>query len=569
MSTNNEQPLLKSKPLRFWLFAIAAGAGMGLAVILSFRMELPFIGIRYDQNEQSIRLLTVAAQKLFMDADTPLIMSTLAVNLAAAHVYTAVCLAFGVGLATFGLVKRRTPRRLNAKYIAGAKYAEGRDVKVRAAELLAEDQRLSGSGIALSPDIFLPHNREIQSMLIIGRPRYGKTTAVRYMLDGILSRPNDKMIVYDCKGDVASEWPNDKVIFLAPHDTRSWAWAVGEDVLGETGARELASSLIAVSDREPNWTLGGQEILVAMIRGLQAERKTSWSWQDLSDVADLRDKDLRSWAWRYHRPALRYLTLDPDTREFDRTAASYVSTAMAPFNKLVRPLAQAWGKIDPKYQFSLRSWLNDEAPERRTIIFQRAAHLPAISEAWITAALDLMARFCVGPALPDSTTRRIWYVLDEFSTVPKINGITDLLAQGPAKGVCVILACQNLELVEKCYGRTTTASFVQNVDVQLLFRMNAGPTSKYLTEVGIPKTELRRHGHKEEPDKKGSTKHPQDRETLCLVTTHDLATLPRGEGFAIIEGSVLRIRWPKSTWSPHRRGTIEAQWVTEQRPLGP
>ncbi len=298
------------------------------------------------------------------------------------------------------------------------------------------------------PDVFLPRNREIQSILAIGRPRYGKSTAIQYMLDGVLARAGNKLVVYDSKGDVTAEWPRMKVILLAPHDTRSWAWAVGQDVLGETGAREFSSALIVVSDREPHWGLGGVEILVAVVRGLQTTKNTKWSWQDLDVTANLPDKQLRRWAQRYHRPALRYLTLDPETGEFDRTAASYVSSAMSAIYKLVRPLSQAWSKIHPDYQVSLRSWLQDKAPERRTIIFQAAAHLPAISTAWIAAALDLMARFCVGPALPDSAERRLWYVLDEFSTVPEISGMNSLLAQGPSKGVCVILACQNLELVE-------------------------------------------------------------------------------------------------------------------------
>lgn len=112
-------------------------------------------------------------------------------------------------------------------------------------------------------------------------------------------------------------------------------------------------------------------------------------------------------------------------------------------------------------------------------------------------------------------------------------------------------------------------SIVQNVDIQLLFRLNSGPTSIYLTDVSIPKTEIRRYGYKEDTEKKGAGKLPHDLETLCLVTPHDLATLPRGEGFAVIEGSILRMRWPKSSWTEQRAPLIEASWVTEQGPIGP
>lgn len=473
-----------------------------------------------------------------------------------------VCLAPSIGIATYRLVLRHQPRRLNAKFVSGATYAEKGAVAKEARKLLADDMRVAGAGIALSPKVVLPRNREIQSILLVGRPRYGKSTAMQFMLDGILARPRDKLIVYDSKGDVVANWPSANVLFLAPHDTRSWGWAVGRDVLGETGARELASALIKVSDREPSWTLGGQEILIAAIRSQQAEHGTAWSWQHLDEVLDLPDKALRQTAFDYHRPALRYLTIDPDTDEFDRTAASYVSTAMAALNQLIRPLAQAWSRLDPLYQISLRDWLLDDAPPRRTIILQGASHLPSISAAWITAALEMMARFCVGPALADSIERRLWYILDEFSTVPKIDALSALLAQGPSKGVCVLLACQNLELVEDKYGNILTKSIIQNMDVQILFRLNAGPTSEYMINTGILKTEFRRHGL---PAQQAEGEDQRNRpEIACLITAHDLATLPRGEAFTTIEGSIFRVRWPKSTWIEQRPGMIQALWVTAQ-----
>lgn len=568
MSIRN-QALLSANPIRAWIWALLVWlfTGLALAVVLfdvvpmaagSAGHGLGLGGAVHALPDLLMILLGRATAPAATGSTRPDVdLTTL---LMAARYLIVLCLPLGLGLATYRHAVSRQPRRLNATFIGGATYAEKRDAPRLAASLLAEDMRVAGPGIALCPDLRLPRNREIQSILVVGRPRYGKSTALQFMLDGILARPGDKLVVFDSKGDVAAGWPSADVIFLAPHDTRSWAWAVGRDVLGETGARELAAALIAVSDREPNWTLGGQEILVAAIRKLQAEHDTGWSWADLDEILDLPDKALRKVALDHHRPALRYLTLDPDTECFDRTAASYISTAMAPINRLVRPLAQAWSEIQPQYQISLRAWLLDDTPQRRTLILQAASHLPSISSTWITAALEMMARFCVGPALADSTERRLWYILDEFSTVPKISALPALLAQGPSKGVCVILACQNLELVEDNYGSILTQAIIQNMDIQVLFRLNAGPTAQYLTQTGIQKTELQRYG---QPAAKDAADEDANKpEKVSLVTPHDLATLPRGEAYVTVEGSILRLRWPKSTWIEHRAGMIQAPWVT-------
>lgn len=570
MSADN-QPLLHANPTRAGVWAFVVWLSAGLALTHALFDLLPMVGgspsygsglggaVRALPDVLTILLgLTSAPPSsgfTWLGVDLPTLLMT-------AGYLGVLGLPLGLGLATHRHVLSRQPRRLNATFIAGACYAEKRDAPPLAANLLAADMRVAGAGIALCPNLRLPRNREIQSILVVGRPRYGKSTGLQFMLNGILARPRDKLVVFDSKGDVATGWPSADVIFLAPHDTRSWAWAVGRDVLGETGARELAAALIQVSDREPNWTLGGQEILVAAIRSLQAQHGTGWSWSDLDEVLDLPDAALRQVALDHHRPALRYLTLDPETECFDRTAASYISTAMAPINRLVRPLAQAWSDIGPEYQISLRSWLLDEAPRRRTIIFQAASHLPSISVAWVTAALEMMARFCVGPALADSTERRLWYILDEFSTVPKIPALSALLAQGPSKGVCVLLACQNLELVEENYGPTLTKAIIQNMDIQVFFRITSGPTAEYLTQIGMPKTQLRRFGQPVAKD--GASSGGNKPEGVCLVTPHDLATLPRGEAYVAVEGSILRLRWPKSDWIEHRPAMIEAPWVTAQ-----
>ena len=353
MSTDNK-PVLATNRHTVWLWSAIGGLVTGLTIILALKIELwrGWAGI-VDHGENFTGLLAAATMNAFLGGRGSIGAPELVADFVNGHLIAAVCLAFGVGGAAYRLAERRIPRRLNAAYISGATYAEGADVRGKAAALFGEDRRVSGSGLAVSPDVFLPRNREIQSILAIGRPRYGKSTAIQYMLDGILARAGDKLIVYDSKGDVTADWPGMEVILLAPHDTRSWAWVVGQDVLGEFGAREFASALIVVDDREPNWGLGGQEIMVAVVRGLQATKNTTWSWQDLDQIANLPDKELRRWAQRYHPPALRYLTLDPNTGEFDRTAAGYLSSAMSAIHRLVRPLSQAWSNIDPAYQVSL------------------------------------------------------------------------------------------------------------------------------------------------------------------------------------------------------------------------
>jgi hypothetical protein len=100
--------------------------------------------------------------------------------------------------------------------------------------------------------------------------------------------------------------------------------------------------LVAAAGNDPQWADGAREILVGIINTLQRERKTEWSWPDLKTALELDDAALRDFACRFHPIAKRFMSLDGD-QNFTKNAGSYVSSLMAPINKLIGPLAAAWG----------------------------------------------------------------------------------------------------------------------------------------------------------------------------------------------------------------------------------
>ena len=118
------------------------------------------------------------------------------------------------------------------------------------------------------------------------------------------------------------------------------------------------------------------------------------------------------------------------------------------------------------------------------------------------------------------------------------------------------------------YGRNLAYSIIQNTDIQILFRLNAGPTSSYYCSTGIPHTKIKRTKKKVKTESGENDEKPDD---ICLVTPYDLATLKRTqdyvEGIVIMEGDIFRTRWPYSSWHAQRAPLLEANWVTEQKPV--
>src|SRR5450631_2220243 len=63
------------------------------------------------------------------------------------------------------------------------------------------------------------------------------------------------IIAHDVKGDLTARWPG-RFILLAPHDERSWGWAIGRDIVGTVLARELSTLLVAAAGNDPQWAEG-------------------------------------------------------------------------------------------------------------------------------------------------------------------------------------------------------------------------------------------------------------------------------------------------------------------------
>lgn len=384
---------------------------------------------------------------------------------------------------------KQTPRRLRTKWIDRGvpPWSEGKDAIANANATLIAGIKRTGRGLEICPGVALSRELEARSLGVVGEPGSGKTVAFWQVIFQLLKR-KDRIIAHDVKGDLTARWPG-QFILLAPHDARSWGWAIGRDIVGTVLARELSTLLVAAAGNDPQWAEGAREILVGIINTLQHQRKTEWSWPDLKAALELDDAALKEFACRFHPVAKRFLSLDGD-QNFTKNAGSYVSSLMAPINKLIEPLAAAWGGLRPKYQLSLTEWLDDPNPTYRTLILQRAPDLAALSTAWIGSAIQVIAQHLVGtrrdrnpgdqhaPHSPD-----VWFLLDEFAQLgPISSSFLPLLEVGRSLGLRVMIGLQNFQQLARIQGQHAPAELLQLIGILICFRLNPGADAKRICE---------------------------------------------------------------------------------------
>jgi type IV secretory pathway TraG/TraD family ATPase VirD4 len=383
------------------------------------------------------------------------------------------------------------------------------------------------------------------------------------------------MVVHDTKGDVTQDWPTDDIILLAPHDARSWGWDIGRDIVGELPTFEFAAALIPEPDRDPVWAMGAQHIMTAVLIALQRRYTTAWGWSELYAALQQSPEQLYQMAVNHHPIAAHFLALEGS--EYTRTAASYVTTLMAPVARLVQPLAAAWGDLHLDFRLSLKDWISDNYEGPRTIIMQRMPAFPETSRLWIAAAVNHMIGIAGGSGLEEKPDRRIYMCLDEFPQIGKIRSLFDVPATHAAKGVTLALAFQTLGQVRDVYGPNAMGSVDQLTGTKVIFR-SQGEDAEYVADKMIGKWRYSAPDRSSNtPDNSwfgNKTVNWRTREENLVLPSYLAGLVPNSSGveglvLGLDGGDIYRLSWPYEHWPAQREGNVEAAWISQLPPRPP
>jgi len=469
-------------------------------------------------------------------------------------------------------VGARTEPRDALAHIRGRRLWVGRSAKKRAKNATRLARKRSGSGVFIAPQVPLARDQEVQPIGIFGTTGSGKTTIFRFLQRQIVDR-GDRILVHDSKGDVLAGWPSSEFTLLAPHDDRSAIWDIASDVSDPAAAREFASHLIPDTS-EPMWSNAGRAVLAGLIQALQA--RGDWGFSDLQEVMFQSAQELRRVLEESAPDAARLIEFDENTGTFTRTGFGIILQVWSAGLKIVQPLAQAWPVESDRPRISLRQWLLDETSEARTIILQRAPALPELSQAWIGAATDLIARTAAGPELSPSRGRRIWLHLDELAQLGKLNRLPELLAVGREKGICTVLGLQSPEQLNQAYGARRAKAMLDLMAIKIIGRLPSGETTEQISKNWIGNRKVmwsettRTSSWKswfEEPTRTKTVSHHTADEPVVppayLDTELGPWRLPDGwriKALVLGLGDVFSLDWPFAHWPQRRAASKPAGW---------
>ncbi|WP_298624828.1 type IV conjugative transfer system coupling protein TraD [uncultured Legionella sp.] len=352
---------------------------------------------------------------------------------------------------------------------------QGQSKIIRGSELVAEHElkkRIKKTG-KTSPyrigSVYLPFGSETQHIQIVGTTGSGKTVAIRDLLMTIRER-GERAIIYDKGGTYLSRFfREDQDILLNPLDERGHSWNVWAECEDKADLEALAEAIMPMpinNTMDPFWIHAARMIFVSTANELKNHPNRS----NLMLLQYLLTTDLE----KIHH-LLRHTEAGSLVSEKVQKTALNVKTVMATYLKSLLYLKDD-GDI-----FSIRNWiLNDQGNSCLFVSSDGRKHptiRPLIS-AWInTATKELLS-------LPPNDHRRVWFILDELTTMHALPFLGSVKSESRKFGGCFVLGHHGASQLRTIYGNDGATSISGLCSTRMYLRLpedgDAEPASRNL-----------------------------------------------------------------------------------------
>lgn len=321
-------------------------------------------------------------------------------------------------------------------------------------------------------------------MLAIGSIGSGKTNLLYHIagqiVPGITGR--DIIIFFDSKGDFLRRFyrPGDYVIGnsvqYAGYQLSKWNLYKELDVPGSIGRedtiREIATCLFRKqidSARTPAFAQGARDIFAAII---EAQLRDGDGRQD--------NLSLRQMMRALNIPAIKakigkYPDLQWVNMYMHNESSATTQSFLTPLGSVVNDVFTA--HFAQTGSFSIR-----EAVRRRagkSVFLEYDIVNSNLIDTVYTVLLDLASKEALGN---EEENRYVYFVLDEFPLIPKLNYIDNLLNFGRSRGVRVIAGIQNVNQVKSIYGESLGTSILSGFSTCLAFRLFDEESRRFVSD---------------------------------------------------------------------------------------
>lgn len=335
--------------------------------------------------------------------------------------------------------------------------------------------------IRLNEKIFIPEGIVTKHCFAIGATGSGKSQLAFRIVEQLIRR-NVRCIIHDFKGDFIPAFFDQKKHYIFnpldirhmglsdPDSTVPKGWTIFNELETLPNVDSFTSSMIPDGPGDPIWYTAPRDLLKAMI--IYCIKNNLTSNNDLNNLIETSPDTLRNLfeSTPGCKVGLKHL-------EEGKLAGQFMSI-LATYTASLSYLVGTDGN------FSIRKWINEENSQKRIIFLSNQAEVQKTLKTLISTFFDFSTKaMCTLPDDPDG--RRLYFILDEFGQLSKMDSVVQLLTQGRSKGAATWLFIQDISQIDNIYGKDLSKSIVNGCRNKFYFNVSDHYTADFISkEIG-------------------------------------------------------------------------------------
>lgn len=343
--------------------------------------------------------------------------------------------------------KRSTSEMSKPKYMRGTTFVPYAEQVERASQI---ESNFSIAGIPLSI------KSETSHIQVVGTSGSGKTQLLKPVIQKF-STMDCKALVHDIKGDWISEnyQPEKGHLIFNPIDKRSICWTVWNDIHDVMDIKNFAEWVVPDNPqaKDPFWQISARMILESILLYL---------WKN-----DLTTNEAIRKMIHYDEEKLYELLEGYPARDYARKKDSL----------LTMKSHMGWVDFLRDGNFSIRQWVNEPAG---ILFIGNIEKTRAMFKPVLTLFINCVASEVL--TLSENLNRRIYFALDEFAQLQKLQKVIELMELSRSKGACIIIGFQNFQQLQKIYGAEDMKTIMNNSGSIVVMQLKEPDAAQYYSE---------------------------------------------------------------------------------------
>jgi hypothetical protein len=371
----------------------------------------------------------------------------------------------------------------------------------------------------------IPRALEPSHTAIMGDNGTGKSSLIRQRLCEIEDR-GETAVVLDQALEFTSQFYDHARgdVILNPLDARMPFWSPTDELRVDAEALTLARSLYPERPRDQPFFVHNVQNLIAFLLTCHPDSP----------------QELLRWCLNEHDELDVLVAGSTMEKLIAKTAPVMRASILASLNEIANAL-----QLLPADRVATGRWsANNWSTRRQGWIFLTStaptrASLAPLMGLW----LDTLILRLMNDGRPDTSTRRVSFVLDELASLPKLQNLPTALAEFRKSGHPVLIGFQGRGQIDARYGKEEADVMLAQPATKVFLRTSESHSAQWIEDT-IGKVEMQRVSEGRTTGRNAHHTHNLVPETKPRVMASEISGLPNMTGYLKVGNLVTRITFP-------------------------